>query len=627
MNLNALLRIGTKVTGSEQVVALRQKFDGLQGAAKSLTGQSGLLASSLRTLAPVATIGGIGALVEKTIAAGDAMHDMSQRTGVSVESLAKFKKAAVTSGTDIDSVAKSLAKLSKGLYEAGTTGKGTTAEALKTLGISAKDASGALKSADQITLEIADKFKAMPDGITKTALAMQLFGKSGAEMVPLLNMGGQAIDKLKVKMTTAFAERADEYSDKMATLSSKVGGLAADITIALLPALDLMVTGITSVVDAFNNLPGPIKTIVGVGVLLGITLTALGPILASLVTIAGAFQGLAIGATIAGWLGAVVPLITTVGTFIAGVIGWPVVIGAALIALGVLIYSFRDQIGQVLQAIGTAIATTAGTIYSGVVGFLGSIGSAITGALGAIAGQIRSGIGAVWAWIGSQFSALSALVAAVPSKATAAVAAIGAGIRSGIGSAWDWLKQQFATLTGWILGLVNNGRKTLSGLGDAITAPFRAAISAVRGSLNTILGSIAGAFNMVIGNVNNVISGVNRAASALRLPQLPYLPRVPVPSFEGGGFTGDGPRSGGLDGRGGFMAMLHPNETVVDHTRASGPAMAPPQINLTGPVMMMPDGSQWVSRGELDAALSAYGQAIFRQLASPSGRVARGGSR
>ena len=38
-------------------------------------------------------------------------------------------------------------------------------------------------------------------------------------------------------------------------------------------------------------------------------------------------------------------------------------------------------------------------------------------------------------------------------------------------------------------------------------------------------------------------------------------------SFEGGGFTGTGSRSGGLDGKGGFMAMVHPNETVVDHTK------------------------------------------------------------
>lgn len=44
---------------------------------------------------------------------------------------------------------------------------------------------------------------------------------------------------------------------------------------------------------------------------------------------------------------------------------------------------------------------------------------------------------------------------------------------------------------------------------------------------------------------------------------------VGMPSFAGGGFTGPGSRSGGMDGKGGFMAMLHPNETVIDHTVGS----------------------------------------------------------
>ncbi len=43
-----------------------------------------------------------------------------------------------------------------------------------------------------------------------------------------------------------------------------------------------------------------------------------------------------------------------------------------------------------------------------------------------------------------------------------------------------------------------------------------------------------------------------------------------IPTFDGGGFTGGGARSGGMDGRGGFLAMLHPNETVIDHTKGGG---------------------------------------------------------
>jgi hypothetical protein len=42
---------------------------------------------------------------------------------------------------------------------------------------------------------------------------------------------------------------------------------------------------------------------------------------------------------------------------------------------------------------------------------------------------------------------------------------------------------------------------------------------------------------------------------------------IPLPSANGGGFTGYGSRSGGVDGKGGFPAILHPNETVLDHTQ------------------------------------------------------------
>lgn len=52
-----------------------------------------------------------------------------------------------------------------------------------------------------------------------------------------------------------------------------------------------------------------------------------------------------------------------------------------------------------------------------------------------------------------------------------------------------------------------------------------------------------------------------------------------VVSFDGGGFTGGGGRSGGVDGKGGFPAILHPNETVVDHTRGQGGA-APVNVTL-----------------------------------------------
>jgi hypothetical protein len=533
-NMDALLRIATRVTGAEQVTALQGKFKQVEGAAHSLTSRIGPLGGALGALAPVATVGGLAALVGKTIEAGDALNDMSQRTGVSVEALAKFKKAAATSGTDIDAVANSLIKLDKGLFNIG--GKGDkVGPALDRLGISAKDAAGNLKSADQVTLEIADKFKTMPDGVEKTATALDLFGKAGANMIPMLNEGGTAIEALSVKMTGAFAKKADEYNDKLATLGGKVGGLAAGLTVALLPALDAVATVLTLVVDGFTKLPGPIQAIVGGLALLAVSFTVLAPIVASVITVLGAFQGLAIGATIAGWLGALGPLAAGLAAFAAAIVGWPLLIGAALVAVGALIYRFRDDIGKVVGAIGNTI-------------------------------------------------------------------------RTGIGAVWDWAS------------------KSISSVAGALVKPFEAAAGAIKGVLRSVLQFGAQVINGFLGAVNQMINAVNNVASRLRLPQLPTFGAVSVPSFAGGGYTGNGARSGGLDGQGGFMAMLHPRETVVDHMK-TGAGGGVPNINITtGQVLQMPDGSQWVSMADLEQAMRATAAGVLGQLRTPAGRVAMRGA-
>ena len=104
---------------------------------------------------------------------------------------------------------------------------------------------------------------------------------------------------------------------------------------------------------------------------------------------------------------------------------------------------------------------------------------------------------------------------------------------------------------------------------------------------------------------------------------------IQVPSFEGGGYTGNAPRSGGLDGRGGYMAMVHPRETIIDHTRAGGGAGGGgvPNITIrTGEVLQMPDGSQWVSMSDLEQAMQATAAGVLGVLRSPSGRMALRGA-
>ncbi|MFG6081599.1 phage tail length tape measure family protein [Paracoccus litorisediminis] len=78
-------------------------------------------------------------------------------------------------------------------------------------------------------------------------------------------------------------------------------------------------------------------------------------------------------------------------------------------------------------------------------------------------------------------------------------------------------------------------------------------------------------------------------------------------SFDGGGYTGDGPRSGGRDGKGGFIAMMHPNETVIDHAKGQ-------QLSGARDVSLTIDLRGTTGDRELDAKFERAGQQILARV-------------
>lgn len=377
--MDALLKIKAAVSGRDQVQALGSALGGVgktagavTGSIRGLTGAMGMggLAGAMGSLAPLLSVAGLVGMAKSALEGGDAMYDLSQKTGMSVESLARFKKAASTTGTDLESVAKASMKLSKGLFDAGQDGKGPAAEALQKLGISAKDAEGKLRSADDVMLAVATKFKAMPDGVNKTALAMQLFGKSGADLIPMLNQGGDAIEKMKVKMTSAFAEKADEYNDKLTALSGKVGALGMDIVVALLPALTTITNAMTAVIDVFNGVPGPIR---GLTVIVALLAVSWGPVVTVITAVIAGLASLTAAVPVAvaaltGFLafltGTLAPAALAVFT---GPVGWTVLAIAAVVAMAV---AFREPLQKFL-----------GWFADGFVNIIGNAWTALTSAL------------------------------------------------------------------------------------------------------------------------------------------------------------------------------------------------------------------------------------------------------
>ena len=96
-------------------------------------------------------------------------------------------------------------------------------------------------------------------------------------------------------------------------------------------------------------------------------------------------------------------------------------------------------------------------------------------------------------------------------------------------------------------------------------------------------------------------------------------------TYDGGGFTGFGPRSGGLDGKGGFMAMLHPQETVVDHYRGQSLGGGGMNNNVVVNVNVESGGEQVKSNqgaGELGRAISSAVKAELINQKRPGGLLA-----
>lgn len=363
--LEALLKLKADVVGEGAVGSLAKGIGNLHNAASGASGgfskfagSAGGLISGLQSLVPLATGAGLVAMAKGAIDAADNFRDMSQKTGISVEQLSRFQQAAEKSGTTIDKVAGAAIKLNKGLAD------GKAAETLKEMGINAYDASGKLKSTDQIMLEVADKFKSMPDGAKKTALAMALFGKSGADLIPLLNGGSEAIKSLSATMTTDFANKADEFNDKLVDLQTGLAKIGVELGAALMPILSATTDALVALVQGFGSLPAPVQQLIGgIAALMiawGPVSGAFSAIVGIITTIGPLFTGL--GAIIAGWAGAIGPLLAGVGSAFSGLlpilagvftgpVGWIALIAGAIAAL---VY-FREPIANFFTWIGEAL--------------------------------------------------------------------------------------------------------------------------------------------------------------------------------------------------------------------------------------------------------------------------------
>ena len=184
-------------------------------------------------LAGALSVGALTSGIQSAIKFAASLDDMAERTGASVESLSALGKVAKIGGHDLQVVETAAIRLSKAMAGADDEAKGA-GHAFEYLGLKADDL-GKLQTGEALK-KVADAFAKLQDGPGKTALAMDLFGRSGAQLLPFLKDLAET-GELNGKITAEQAAQAEAYEKSMRRLESSLGATAKTIAMALLPSL------------------------------------------------------------------------------------------------------------------------------------------------------------------------------------------------------------------------------------------------------------------------------------------------------------------------------------------------------------------------------------------------------
>lgn len=234
----------------------------MRSAIGGVVSEAGRLVPVLGKIAGFLGIGGAGmatgmlAVATSAAKSADEMGKLSQRTGVTTESLSRLAYAASLSDATTGDLEMGFKTLSERMQDAASGGKESGAM-FQRLGVSVKNADGSLRGVDDVFADIAEQFKGMPDGAEKTAAAVDLFSRSGLALIPTLNNGRDGLkqmadeaDRLDKTISQKAAADAAQFNDDLVRLQAAIGGVSQEIGMAAVPALTALAQ---SFLEAFKE--------------------------------------------------------------------------------------------------------------------------------------------------------------------------------------------------------------------------------------------------------------------------------------------------------------------------------------------------------------------------------------
>jgi hypothetical protein len=447
-------------------------------AAQSLgqvVGAAGMAGVKLAALAGIGG-GGLLGLTRQTAAYAEQMLVLSEKTGIPVERFQQMAFAADQSSVSAESFGEAMKFLNANMTEA-RMGSAEAMQWFRAAGISLNDAAGKAKTADSVVLELAAAFEKSSNAGAKTKVAMGLLGRSGVDMIPLLNGGRQSMEdlmdeavRLRLVMGKDAVEAGEAFGDQLSKLwqVTRMGGLA--IGSALIPHL-------TPLVGKLIELSAELQPIIASGA--AEWFASLGDVMPQVITALGELWNGArmVGSAIA-WLG------ETFGFGTLAVVGLTAMIaGPVLIAIA--------NLAGALTMLGHAVAWSVGKLALLVFG-------PIVAAAGAFFSALTAGMPIITAFnvalsanpIGVVIIAVVALGAAIAAtiiywdQIVDAVGRVSQALREGLGAALDWVSAKFDATVGRAFRAIQSlgsvlpdGVRRALGLGDAADGTGSAAMA------------------------------------------------------------------------------------------------------------------------------------------------------
>ena len=523
-----------------------------------------------------AAIGGAMLGIAKSTADyGNTAAKAARSVGMDAEEYQKLAYAAKYAGVDQQKFSASMVKFNKNVVDA-ASGSKTAGQVFKDLGIKLKDSEGNLRAPNEILADVADVFKNTKDGAGKTALAYELLGRSGADMISLLNSGsdgleamGKEAEKLGMVISSDAAHASEDFCDNLDRVKDSARGVVFQLGAALMPAINDMAIkvkeAINKVTEWMQKNPQLAATIGKVGLGLAALLVTVGTasiLFGGLTFIVGKFAtvfraasaaikaGKAIltacknsmllfrvqYAALVVWqkLAAVAQWLFNSALFACPVV-WIVAAIMAIIAAVVLLVKYWDKVAAFFKKIWAAIVGVFTKAWDGIK----KVWGAVTGWFSGLWGGIKGGASKAWNGIKNTIGKASEGVKKVWGATKGWFSNLWGGVKDATGKAWDAIKSSFLNytpqgliikhwdkITGWFSGLWDNIKNNISGTWESIKGWFTGLnpvewISGAWDSVGAFFGGLGTRFyewgkNILMGLWNGITSMVNKVVEGVK---------------------------------------------------------------------------------------------------------------